>query len=84
MSETRDPFTRKIELILSEYLGHEIQQEICKDSNLLFNLLVTLILDCTTVDLKLREPQGITPHTSLNWSPGNYVMHCIVNGLVGW
>ena len=38
LSETRDPFTRKIEHILSEYLGHEIQQEICKDSNLLVTL----------------------------------------------
>ena len=38
LSETRDPFTRKIEHILSEYIGHEIQQEICKDSNLLVTL----------------------------------------------
>ena len=52
LSDPHDPFTRKSEL-LSEYLGHEIQQEICKDSN----LLVALILDCTNVGLKLRETQ---------------------------
>ena len=30
LSETRNPFTRKIEFILSEYLGHEMQHEICR------------------------------------------------------
>ena len=53
LTENRDPFIETIKSVLSQYLGDEVQQCICRDSE----LLVALILDCTAVQLNLREPQ---------------------------
>ena len=80
LSETRDPFIRKIEIILTEYFRQDIQHEICKDAN----VLVAIILGCTEVDLNMKETQrdGMTSCTRLNRSPGVYVTHCTVSGLV--
>ena len=53
LAESRDPFIETIKSVLSQYLGDEVQQCICRDSE----LLVALILDCTAVELNLRETQ---------------------------
>ena len=51
LSEPRDQFMEKISKILIEYQGTEEQKEIFKD----VDLLVALILDCTTINLKASE-----------------------------
>ena len=43
LSESRDPFIKTIKNVLSQYLGDDEQQGICRDSE----LLIALILDCT-------------------------------------
>ena len=53
LTESRDPFIKTIKSVLSQYLGDEVQQCICRDSE----VLVALILDCTAVELNLRETQ---------------------------
>ena len=53
LAESRDSFIETIKSVLSQYLGDEVQQCICRDSE----LLVALILDCTAVELNLRETQ---------------------------
>ena len=53
LTESRDPFIKTIKSVLSQYLGDEVQQCICRDSE----VLVALILDCTAVELNLREIQ---------------------------
>ena len=49
-------------------------QDICKDYNLLF----VLILDCIAVDPSLCENKGVTSCSSLNQSTEDCAMHCIV------
>ena len=51
--ESLDPFIKTIKSVLSQYLGDKEQQCICRDPE----VLVALILDCTAVELNLREPQ---------------------------
>ena len=53
LTESRDPFIKTMKSVFSQYLGDEEQQCICRDSE----LLVALILDCTAVELNLRETQ---------------------------
>ena len=45
LSEPRDQFMEKISSILTEYQGTKEQKEIFKD----FDLLASLILDCTVI-----------------------------------
>ena len=46
-------FIKTIKSVLSQYLGDEVQQCICRNSE----VLVALILDCTAVESNLRETQ---------------------------
>ena len=55
-----------------------ISKEIFKD----FDLLAALILDCTAINLKASETHGKTFYTSLNQSPEDCAMHCIVGASV--
>ena len=50
ISESRDPFINMIISVLSQYLGVEEQQYICRD----FELLVALILDLISAGCKLK------------------------------
>ena len=77
LAESRDPFIETIKSVLSQYLGDEVQQCICRDSE----LLVALILDCTAVELNLRETQREDFCLNSNQWPGDYAMLYIVNGL---
>ena len=43
VSETRDPFIKKIIHVVNEYLGIEEQQEILKDSNLLVAFILVAL-----------------------------------------
>ena len=53
LTESRDPFIKTIKSLLSQYLGDEVQQCICRDSE----ELVAFILECTAVESE-RNPKG--------------------------
>ena len=54
--------------VLSQYLGEDEQQCIFRD----YELLVALILNCTAVELNLREAQREDFFLYLNQLPGDY------------
>ena len=73
LSKSRDPFIKTLKPVLSQYLGDEEPQCICRD----YQLLVALILDCTAVE----NPKGRTFCLNLNQLLRDYAIPYIVHRL---